>query len=226
MKPPLLPLFLCFLSGTISATTLVDKWKLEYDNVKLISQSNGIEIWEMQTPDRSYYASSMKLPFRLAELQEILRENKRYPEWVPDVKKVEELEKSNDNSWLYYNVTDTPWPFKDRQSIVRMTQGRYHGNGWKLEFSLSDYPGFEMHNDREILSALSAFWVVTPDGEDACEVGYAIHTDNGGGIPDAIEVPFAQKTPAKNLIALQHYLEKNASTTKVIELAKVRTVIR
>lgn len=198
--------------------SIPEEWQHQFDEITQLSEQDGIETWKLTSGTRDYYGSFMNLPYSKSTIESILYDNTRFPEWLPQTTEIHELEKSSDSSWILYCVTDAPWPFRDRQSVIKLSS-QILGNGdLCLSFNLAHYPGYQMDPNRESLKTLDGFWLIKAETFSSCKVAYVLHVGMTGSIPEKMQRSFYEKLPCRSLCALNSFLSQ--TQTRVYEFAQ------
>ena len=99
-------------------------------------------------------------------------------------------------------MSDFPWPFKDREAIVkgRIVQDR-HSHCVTIESqSLDDYPISDNH---ERMPKVEGGWLFRPLANGQVEVTMTGHADLGGAVPAVIVNLLIQEHPYQSLLAMR-----------------------
>jgi hypothetical protein len=112
----------------------------------------------------------------IASLERFVADAARFPDWIPYTLSARQLDRTEAGA-VYYVLTSTPWPLKDRDMIYRISrlEGDYQG----LHLLLTGLPEYEPPIEHvERIRAAEGEWRLVPEGVGV-RVGYELFVDPG-----------------------------------------------
>lgn len=107
-----------------------------------------------------------------------------YPEWVPNCRKAEVIQKNGSTSLIYYLALDMPWPAMNRDWVNELAVVRDAGTGdIVVSFTAIDHLLPSRKGYLRVREHI-AFWVLTPIGKNKTRSIWQWYTDPGGRLPD------------------------------------------
>ena len=209
MRIHFLIFILSFLGGDYllhySKTVQTDlEWELkkEKNNVKVfIRASDGSNIMEIRV------LSSVKAS--VEKLVETLYNIDSHPEWVANLETTKILEKVNDREIYYYYQADVPWPFSNRDDVMRFVMEEDPDNG-SATIIFSGHPDYIPKKDKIVRLTLNkGYWKFTPLSNGETEIEYVFFTDEGKGYPKWIINMFIVDGPYNMILNLKEFVNKD-----------------
>jgi hypothetical protein len=180
------------------------EWKLkkEKNNIKIfIRDSDGSDIMEIRA------LSSVKAS--VESLVETVYNVDSYPEWVSNLETAKIMETVSEREIYYYYQADVPWPFSNRDDVMRIVLEENSDNdGVTIVFS--GHPDYIPVKDKIVrLSLNKGYWKFTPLQNGETEIEYIFFTDEGKGYPKWIVNMFIVDGPFDMVSNLKKYVTKN-----------------
>ena len=93
------------------------------DGWKRIKDSQGIIVYkrDSKNSDNKEIKLITTVKSTLAGLVAVLRDISSYPEWIYATEKAYVIKKPSESECYYYLQTDSPWPAKDRDIVIKST---------------------------------------------------------------------------------------------------------
>ncbi|HQV21794.1 MAG TPA: hypothetical protein PLJ88_01725 [Agitococcus sp.] len=185
-------------------------------NMKLILDKNGIKIWSYRLPDSPYHGFKAVTTVKssLTGAVAMVMDTQAANRWLYRTLAVEPIQLQNNNmDFVISVVSDFPWPFKDREAIVKgkiFQDSRSHLVTIESQ-SLDDYP---INANHERMPRVEGGWSFRPLGNGEVEVTMTGHADLGGTVPAIIVNLLIQEHPYHSLLAMK----------KIIGEARFQTV--
>lgn len=192
------------------------KSKLRTIEWKEISSENGITVYS----PKSYDHKSGLVPIRfkalikhnISKVITVLADNKRKSEWLPNLKITKLLEKRTIQDFTVYYRYDAPWPFQDRDFIVRNLSS-FNLNTMTVSV---DIKSVEHKNDPSLGESVrgiahDGYSIIKSDPNDKryTIVEMAFINEFGGFIPSFITNLVQKKWPYKFMDSLRKQLSKS-----------------
>jgi hypothetical protein len=139
--------------------------------------------------------------------------------WLYRTLAVEPIQLQNNNmDFLIRVVSDFPWPFKDREAIVKgkIVQDS-HSHYVTIESqSLDDYP---IRDGYERMPKVEGGWLFRPLGNGHVEVTMTGHADLGGAVPAVIVNLLIQEHPYQSLLAMRKIIgESRFQSARLVDV--------
>lgn len=138
----------------------------------------------------------------------VLNDISAYPTWVYKCSHAHKLESMGENEFIYYVVSDIPFPLKDRDVII-------HSKQW-FDPAIQGYrtksvalPGFVNEKPKRVrVPFLQSNWEIRAINENLVKIQYQILTEPGGSIPAWIVNLAITSGPIKTMKGLAKFLKK------------------
>jgi hypothetical protein len=196
-------------SVSIFAEVKIDpkKWKKSYDrgNVKIYSQ-------EVKGYDVIAFKTRAKVKADILNLLTVLRDAKGAVKWSDNLKHLEYIEQPNDLSATVYEIRDFPWPFEDRDVIVKYNCYINHERkSIYVDFHSVKHPKFPKKKNRtrgKLYFGAMEFW----PRKNGTDIELIILAHPKGSIPSWVVNIFQEKVPYEYIKALEKQTTKNKRT--------------
>jgi len=145
----------------------------------------------------------------LSELVALMKDSENHNNWVFLNKEASIIEKTDDFNWIYYGVTDTPWPISDRDFITDITL--YQDSiDYSVTFTSYALPDFlPEREDCVRVPYISSVWTFNPIGNGSVHIVLEIEADVGGKIPVWLTNLVVTKGPLSTMNGLIDELKTN-----------------
>lgn len=111
----------------------------------------------------------------LAALEDFVADPAHFTEWVAFTRSARLLERTNESA-VYYVVSSTPWPLKDRDMVYRISRSP-SAEGVRL--SLTGLPDYSVPEDSAArIRSAAGEWQLLP-GDKGIDVSYELYLDPG-----------------------------------------------
>ena len=180
------------------------KWELkkEKNNIKVFvrdSSNTGIkQIRSIATVKAS-----------VEELVAIVYDIDSYPLWIANLETANILEKVSEEEIYYYYQAAVPWPFKNRDDVMRFVMKKNTDNeGVTILFT--GHPDYIPEKDKIVRMRLNkGHWKFTPVSNGETEIDYVFFTDEGKGYPNWLVNIFIVDGPFEIISNLKEQVKKN-----------------
>lgn len=126
--------------------------------------------------------------------------------WFVNVEKAELLERLSKDAFIFKQVINVPFPFKNRE-VVAMSSVNYLTNG-VVRIDLKEKASYIPENEDYVRMPISrGYWILTPS-KGGTNVEYSFLADPAGDIPVWLANQFIVGSPLKTIKGLREYLEK------------------
>ena len=139
----------------------------------------------------------------LSGLVSFLSDNTRFPSWMERVSKAETIKDISPSESLTYTVIDSPWPERDRDSVL-YSKWEQDPNTLVVTKKIYSEPGYvETSGDKIRAPLFEGEWTLTPRGNGMVEVAYSVDFEPGGKVQGWLLEMFTYEMPFKTMKNLQ-----------------------
>lgn len=197
------------------------------ENWQLLDESDGIRSFrndggEDQTPEFKAIAT---LNCRLDIIAVVLRDFANYPTWMPDCLEARLLEETAESDLFLYYRHYAPFPFKDRDAVLRITTSLDTVNKTLYIRSRNiDDQRLPLSESCVRMTRMEADWTIQFLGKNQTRVEYRLLTEPGGHVPAKYTSQFTAKLPHETLAGLRR-MTKNPDYHKKAESSQEKELI-
>ena len=159
----------------------------------------------------------------LGALVRMVKDPENHHIWIYANKEARFLKTISDFEWIYYNISEAPWPVRDRDLIthVKMEQDP---DSYAVRIVSEGWPDYIPVNKNLVrIVKLKSSWVFTPKSNGIIDIRFELSIDLGGGIPAWI-VNFAiDKGPFNTLQNMAEVVKTDRYRSKVLPYIKEKT---
>jgi hypothetical protein len=179
-------------------------------NWKLEKSKNGINVYTSEVSGSSFKAVKVDctLSGTYSKLIALLTNVSGFSKWIYNNKRSQLLKKNSQYDFVYYSETSMPFPFDNRDVIIRMqlktdslpkflTITGSHQKGY-----LPEFPGLQR------IPHYKASWKVVMPTAGTLRIVYILEVDPGGSLPSWLANSFAEKGPYNTFSNLADELKK------------------
>ncbi len=187
---------------------------------KLIGNKDGITYYSSPSPD-SPYSRFMGVTVINAPLEvvgEVLRDVSSYPEWMYLCKESRLIRNDGDDRLTIYYVHDSPWPVKDRDTVITTHKTVNDANG-SVSISITSLKSDTMSGrGDQIRMNLRVWYTLTYVERNSTKVTFIIKTDPGGGLSSKMVDgatkmhPYHTLNNMRRMVTLNKYIEKGKTS--------------
>lgn len=176
------------------------------ENWELKKDKEGIQVFIKKIPDSPMHAfrGITELTASLDQIEALFKDVEGFPEWAPNAKKVEPLEKAA-NSRTFYLQTDAPWPVTDRDGIYQYNFKKEPGKLKIVATCLPDYLPPRKNHIRVPKS--DGYWQFEEKAGGNIRIIYENHSEPGGSIPGWLANSAVVNLPFESLQNLRQMLQ-------------------
>ncbi len=149
------------------------------------------------------------LPHNIARVLSVLSDNKRKTEWIPNARKIKQIEKKSIKDFVVYYRYDSPWPLDDREFILKNI-GSFNPKTYRVTVDIKSIEHKDIPKSDDIVRGITydGYTIVESRGENSTYVEMAFLNDLGGNIPNWIINIVQKKWPYKFMKNISGQLEK------------------
>lgn len=193
-QPAFVAILLCTVSLSLSAQS---GWRLQ-------KSASGLNVYFKQSAKHEY---QIKVSGKFnASPACVLREIKNiedYPEWVSHCKTSEWIDREQ---FIYYSVTDIPWPFNDRDVISKVNV-KERDSEIQIDFhSIPDY--IPEKEDIERIQRSEAHWRIKKTSQGHSRITYRLVLYIEVNIPSSFMRIISTQAPYESMLKLKERVER------------------
>lgn len=175
----------------------------------LIKQKDNIEVYTRYHDDSDFKEIRIITEFE-AELDDfmgILNKAEDYTKWVYKCSEGKFLERLNEQEFIYYTVSDLPFPAVDRDLVIHSKQWKdEQGNIHSKSVGLQDY--LPLNSAYVRIPFFESTWDIFPIGNGKIKVDYRAISHPGGFIPTWLVNMAITTGPVKTMEGLKILLNQ------------------
>lgn len=161
-----------------------------------IDKATGLQVCRVETVMKA----------SLNALVAMQRDAARIPQWMDGVKSSRIVQEA-DNYYITHTLVPSPWPVKDRDSVVRSDIRQQDDGSVLIEFA-SVEGVVPLQKNYERVQNVKGCWCFTPLQDGKTRVEYEVMVDPGGKLPAWLVNRFALDVPY-NSIKQMHKLVRD-----------------
>lgn len=188
--------------------------KLRELNWKEISHKDGITVFKPESFDHSSGLVPIRfmatLNYDIAKVLSVLADESRKLEWIPNLEEIKLIEKKSIQDFTVYYRYDAPWPFKDRDFVIK-NQGVFDPEKFMVSVDLKSVSSSKVNlmNHTVRGRTFDGYSIIREDPTGKTIVEMAFLNEFGGMIPSFV-VNIVQKSwPYKFMAQLRGQLSKS-----------------
>lgn len=194
----------------VVATTLLFQFSVKSQPAwSLKKDKNGIKVFSRKSDTYKFDELKVECEFegRLSQLAAVILDVNNQYKWVYKTNKSQLVKEMSAADVFYYTEIDCPWPFENRDMVVRMTVMQNTANKVMtiIAKSVNDY--LPEKNRVVRIRYSNAIWTVTPINNKQFKIEYKIQVDPGDGIPAWLLNLFAINGPYESFLNLKEKLK-------------------
>ena len=192
---------LIFLMAFLFTSQQDDEWKEKLSKKDIIVYTRDTE----KTKYKEFLAATT-MTGTLEKFKKFITDVENYPEWIPDCKSIEIIEKNSPTDITYRMVLSIPYPFKNRDIIEQLQLTEMPD---RIEVKITNHPKKIPEIKKYTRMPIAeGTWLVKelPDGKISVRFQYL--ADPGGSIPAWLANAFVVDSPYKTLLNLKKKMEE------------------
>lgn len=175
-----------------------------------VKEKDNIEIFTRHTPLSSIKEVRIKTTFQvgLDHFVHALNQVSAYPEWVYKCTAAHRVKTLNKNEFVYYVVSDLPFPLKDRDVFIHSRQWfEAKTQTYRAESVATSELSQANDNDKLVrIPKLHSSWTITVLAENKIAIDYSLLTEPGGSMPKWLVNMAVTMGPIRTMKGLQAFL--------------------
>jgi len=178
---------------------------------ELKKEKNGIKVFVRDSDASGIKEIRVlaKVKASVEELAETIFDIDSYHEWVANLETARILETVSKREIYYYYQANVPWPFSNRDDVMRFVMEENPDNGG-VTIIFSGHPDYIPKKDKIVRLTLNkGYWKFTPISNGEVEIDYLFFTDEGIGYPNWLVNMFIVDGPYKMVSNLKELVSKD-----------------
>ncbi len=174
---------------------------------KLAKSENGVEVYirDRSDDDLREFKAVTVVEEDMAEVQKLLEDAENYCNWQDNCQKSQIIERLDDHTIIGRYTSETPWPFNDRDVVLRMTKRQRSVR--EVEYLIENAPdAYPKQDDFERIPRAGGKWRLKSLGDKKCEVRYQFYADPGGNVPNWLVKMFIVQGPYNSFVRMKEML--------------------
>lgn len=168
-------------------------------------ETDGVKVWT-RTPDNSNFKEVLvqtSYNSTLSTLVSVGMDISAYDRWVYSTKEARLLETVSDSEVIYYSESEIPWPFENRDVVLKSTVEQDPETKVVNIYSRQVVDYMDKKDGIVRVPELIAQWILTPQEDGSIEALYYIKTDPGGNVPAWLMNLFVDRGPVESFGGLR-----------------------
>lgn len=168
-------------------------------------ETDGVKVWT-RTPDNSNFKEVLvqtSYNSTLSTLVSVGMDISAYDRWVYSTKEARLLETVSDSEVIYYSESEIPWPFENRDVVLKSTVEQDPETKVVNIYSKQVVDYMDKKDGIVRVPELIAQWILTPQEDGSIEALYYIKTDPGGNVPAWLMNLFVDRGPVESFGGLR-----------------------
>ena len=208
-------LLLTFIIASSGFAQKADGWKLarNQEGVKIYLRSvKGLGIKEV--------LGLTQVSSTLSALVSMVKDPENHHAWIYANKEARFLKTISDYEWIYYNISEAPWPVRNRDLITHVKLEQ-NPDTYVVKIESEGWPDYIPANKNLVrIARLKSLWVFTPKSTGIIDIRFELSIDLGGEIP-AWLVNFAiDKGPFNTILNLAAVVRTDKYRGKILPYIK------
>jgi hypothetical protein len=176
-----------------------------------VLQRDDIEVFTRAVPgsDLDEFLGTMIIDAPVNVIEAVIDDVPASPQWMADCREARTIRIIDENSSVVLNVTKTPWPVWDRETLLLSTKQRDVKMGTVMfRFHSIHDPNIPVGKQNVRIPAVDGQWILIPVEKDRTKVTYTVKSNPGGSIPKFIAAQKSRDIPYKTLLGLTQMVKK------------------
>lgn len=185
---------LCLMALFIQSASILQG---QEENLKLIKVEDGISIFKEKDAhdnlDRVVAVTTVSYNYK--NVLALIKDYRNHENWIYANHGGFIIDSISAFKWIYYGISETPWPFQDRDVVTRVKMTVDNEKKQIKIQSLAEPDIIPQSQEMVRIVHLESDWYITKIDENHTEVKLDIMIDVGGGIPNWLVKLFASVGP-------------------------------
>jgi len=177
----------------------------------LVLQRDDIEVFTRAVTgsDLDEFLGTMIIDAPVNVVEAVIDDVPASPQWMADCREARTIRIIDENSSVVLNVTKTPWPVWDRETLVLSTKRRDVEMGTVVfQFHSVHDSTVPVGKKNVRIPAVDGQWVLSPVDKERTKVTYTVKSNPGGSIPKFIAAQRSRDIPYITLLGLKEMVKK------------------
>ena len=150
-----------------------------------------------------------KLDASLKEIIDFLNDVPKYKNWIYRTKEAQLIETVSEDDFIYYTATDFPWPFSDRDMVIRSKGEFITDKIYRSVSTISESDAYPPKKDMVRITDMDITWQMEEISESKTLIIYQMRSDPGGAIPAWVVNLALEAGPSNTIKNMRKELSSN-----------------
>ena len=196
------------------------------DDWKLVRNQEGVKIYlrSVEGMGTKQVLGLTKVSATLGSLVSMVKDPENHHSWIYANKQARFLKNISDFEWIYYNISEAPWPVRNRDLITHAKIDQ-DPDSYVVKIDSEGWPDYVPPNKNLVrIAMLRSLWIFTPKNNGEIDIRFELSIDLGGDIP-AWLVNFAiDKGPFNTLLNLTEVVKSDRYRSRILPFIKEKTL--
>ncbi len=208
-------LALCALSIVASGLCAQSDWKLH-------KEREGVQIFFREAEDSPIKELKLKgrMEGSLSAITAMLSDIENSCSWLEKCINVHLIEKRSGNEYTFYQLIDFPWPYSDREFIMRTRITQDPASHVVHFFTTAVPDAYPEGKENFRVRKSESRWKISPDSPGFIRFEYQLKTDPGDKLPAWLVNMALDKGPMKTIRFMKGALKSEPYASRRVEFIK------
>lgn len=156
----------------------------------------------------------------LSALVSMVKDPENHHTWIYANKEARFLKTIGDSDWIYYNISEAPWPVRNRDLITHVNLEQ-NPDTYVVRIESEGWPDYIPANKNLVrIAMLKSLWVFTPMRNGIIDIRFELSIDLGGDIPAWLVNLAIDKGPFNTLLNLVEVVKTERYRSKILTYIK------
>lgn len=183
----------------------------QLENGKLIKDNDGISVYKIKNAHENLnrIIARMKVESNYLEVLCLVKDFEHQKDWIYANHKAFMLDSISPYCWIYYGVSETPWPLLDRDVVAEVELTIDTSQNAIIIHSTAKPDMIPASKDLVRIQMLDSKWTIIKVDQNHSIIELDLLVDVGGNIPRWVVNLFSSKGPTGTFKNLKKELEKD-----------------
>jgi len=181
------------------------------DELKLVKNSNGISVYKQKKAQDQLdrIVARTEVSSNYLDVICLIKDFEHHQDWIYSSYGAAIIDSIDDKHWIYYGISETPWPFLDREIVTQVNVEVLQKDHKVIIHSFAIPDHIPVSPDMVRIQTLDSKWIITKNGENSTLVELDMVMDAGGSVPRWLIKLFAASGPYNTFKNMKSELEKH-----------------
>ncbi len=182
-------------------------------NAKLVKKSNGISVYKIKNSHESLnrIIAKTQVSTNYMDILCLIKDFNHQKDWIYANHEAFVLDSINPYRWIYYGVSETPWPILDRDVVAEVELIIDENENRLILHSIAKPDIIPESEELVRIQMMDSKWILTKLEENLTLVELDLLVDVGGTVPHWLVNLFGSKGPMGTLKNMKMEMQKPES---------------